>query len=63
MAVENVNPPIPPDEPDPILIADLREVPLEYLGQDADARHLVIKVMESVEGPSRVGVAMFSSGI
>jgi hypothetical protein len=63
MAVKDVNPSIQFDEPDSIPIADMRDVPLEYLARDSDALRLVRKVMESTEGPSRIGVAMFSSSI
>ncbi len=51
------------DEQDFISIADLRKVPLEQLRKDVDANRLVRMVMERMEGPACVGVAMFSSGI
>jgi FXSXX-COOH protein len=44
-------------------IADVRDVPLGVLAQDADVRRIVGRVMESLEDPSRVRVAMFNSAI
>lgn len=44
-------------------ITDLRDVPLDQLSTDVAASDLVNTVMRGMEGPSRVSVAGFSSGI
>jgi FXSXX-COOH protein len=63
MAVESVNRPDSAEEPSPIPIADLRDVPLGELGRDPDALRMVSRSMEAAEGASRVRVAMFQSAI
>lgn len=61
--MESVNLPILVEGPYAIPIADVREVPLEQLCGDADALRMVSRVMESMEGSTRVRVAMFQSAI
>ena len=61
--MEGVTTSVPQDEIGAAPIADVRAVPLEQLTADADARHIVSGVMESMEGSSRVRVAMFQSSI
>ena len=48
---------------DAIRIADVRRVPLDQLGADADARRLVDLEQADQEKPSSIKVAMFSSSI
>lgn len=47
--------------PEPVL--DAREIPLELLAVDADYRRVVTRLVESMEGPSRLRVAMFNATI
>jgi hypothetical protein len=47
----------------PINIPDAREIPLALLAADANARTMVADVIESMEGPSHVRVAIFHSAI
>jgi FXSXX-COOH protein len=61
--VERVVSPVRPGGAGPVPIADVRDVPLGVLAQDADVRRIVGRVMESLEDPSRVRVAMFNSAI
>jgi hypothetical protein len=61
--VEGVTTSVPQDEIGAAPIADVRAVSLEQLPADADVRRNVIGVMETMEGPSRVPVAMFQSAI
>jgi FXSXX-COOH protein len=62
-AVESVVSPIRPGGGEPVLIPDVRDVPLGDLALDADVRQIVRSVMGSLEDPSRVRVAMFNSAI
>lgn len=61
--MESVVSPIRPGRTEPVPIADVRDVPLGDLAQDADIRHMVSRVMGNLEDPSRVRVAMFNSAI
>jgi hypothetical protein len=51
------------DEITPVPVLDAREIPLELLAADVNVCRVVTRVLESMEGPSRVRVAMFSSAI
>jgi hypothetical protein len=62
-AVENVTTAVPHDGIKPVPIVDVRDIPLGLLPADADARRMVTKLVEKVEGQSRVRVAMFNSAI
>jgi len=52
-----------PHAPQSVMVGDLRGVPLDQLAHDPDALKLVRKVLDDMEGPSRVMVAAFSSAI
>ncbi len=52
-----------PGQPEAAHIADLREVPLEQLGGDDDAKQLVDRELESAKEPSLLVVASFNSSI
>jgi FXSXX-COOH protein len=67
IAVEKVTRPTPqPDteiEPKATVIIDVRSVPLAMLTVDADARHMVGRILDRMDGPTRVSVAKFNSAI
>ncbi|MBV9380162.1 MAG: hypothetical protein JOY82_05305 [Streptosporangiaceae bacterium] len=54
---------VPQDEIGATPITDVRAIPLEQLTTDDDARRIVSRIMENMEGSSRVRVAMFQSSI
>ena len=61
--MESVISPIRPGGSEHAPIPDVRDVPLRDLALDAGVRCIVRRVMESLEDPSRVRVAMFNSAI
>jgi hypothetical protein len=61
--VSSLAPAIQLGEAQPVPIADLRDVPLGLLADDADCSRLVRKIMKGQGSPSRVDVAGFSSAI
>ena len=50
-------------EPTATAIVDVRSMPLEMLQTDAGARHMVSRILDRMDGPSRVSVAKFNSAI
>jgi hypothetical protein len=63
IAVEDTSTPVPRDQNKPTPATDLRAVPLARLAADADAQRIVADVLETMEGPTRVHVARFTSAI
>jgi hypothetical protein len=63
MAMEKSNSTRMIDRTDVASVADVRDVPLEQLSGDADARKLVDWVMASADGPGMVVVSNFNSSI
>lgn len=61
--MEGVATSVPQDEIGATLITDLRDTPLEQLKADNDARRIASRIMKTMEGSSRVRVAMFQSSI
>jgi FXSXX-COOH protein len=61
--MENLTPVTRPDEPSPVPMADVRDVPLDKLASDDRSTELVRRVMNRYGSPSRVEVAMFDSAI
>ena len=61
--MEHLVSPVRPGGAEPVPIADVRDVPLGDLAQDADVRRMISRIIESQEDPSRVRVAMFQSAI
>jgi FXSXX-COOH protein len=51
------------DEPKATAIIDVRHMPLETLLGDADVSAMVGRILDSMDGSSRVSVAMFNSAI
>lgn len=50
-------------EPKATVIFDVRSMPLEVLTADAGVRHMVSRILDRMDGPSRVNVAKFNSSI
>jgi FXSXX-COOH protein len=50
-------------EPTVTAIFDVRSMPLEMLTVDTGARHMVSRILDRMDGPSRVSVAKFNSAI
>jgi FXSXX-COOH protein len=44
-------------------VLDTRDIPLDRLDADTEVRHMVARVLDSIDGPSRVRVAAFNSAI
>jgi hypothetical protein len=63
LAVENVQVPDLPGQPEAASIVDVREVPLDQLSTDDDAKSLVDRVLTSTQEPSLLVVASFNSAI
>jgi hypothetical protein len=61
--VEKSNTLILADPPDAASVVDVRNVPLEQLSGDADAKELVDLVMSRAAGSSLVVVAGFNSAV
>ena len=55
--------PAPPSGIQPVPIADVRSVPLAELPDDPFAHSNAKRVMEPLDEPSRIQVAMFNSAI
>jgi hypothetical protein len=68
IAVERIiGPTLPPPEariePTATAIFDVRSMPLEMLTSDAGAHHMVSRILDRIDGPTRVSVAKFNSAI
>jgi len=50
-------------EPTATAIFDVRSMPLEMLTADAGAHNMVDRILDRMDGPSRVNVAKFNSSI
>lgn len=50
-------------EPAATTTSDVRSIPLEMLLADADARHMVTRILDRMDRPSGVKVAKFNSSI
>jgi FXSXX-COOH protein len=62
-----IGPTLPPSEariePTATAIFDVRSMPLDMLTSDADARHMVSRILDRMDGATRVSVAKFNSAI
>lgn len=60
-------PALPPPEarvePPATAIFDVRSMPLQMLTRDAGARHMVARILDRMDEPTRVSVAKFNSAI